>query len=161
MHLTEVQQLAKQRPVDIAFIAVKSYDTDLGDAADPPVSRAGRLCGVVAELHQRGTHRRRRRLGPHASAASSAARWRRTVRAGTYSPQHAEERATHVSFHVGELHGRITRRVEELAEMLDDVDTAQATDNLWGERWSKLCVNGMRNGVSAATGMGGNARDSA
>ena len=40
------------------------------------------------------------------------------------------------------------------------VDGAKATDNLWGERWTKLCVNGMRNGVSAATGMGGNARDS-
>jgi 2-dehydropantoate 2-reductase len=34
------------------------------------------------------------------------------------------------------------------------------TSNLWGDRWSKLCVNGMRNGVSAATGMGGNERDS-
>ena len=43
--------------------------------------------------------------------------------------------------------------------MLDGIDTAHATDNLWGERWTKLCVNGMRNGVSAATGLGGNARD--
>ena len=33
------------------------------------------------------------------------------------------------------------------------------TSNLWGVRWSKLCINGMRNGVSAATGLGGNARD--
>ncbi len=53
----------------------------------------------------------------------------------------------------------ITQRVEELAAIMNDVDTANATDNLWGERWTKLCVNGMRNGVSAATGMGGNARD--
>src|SRR6201985_1802628 len=65
-----------------------------------------------------------------------------------------------VSFHVGEPHGRITRRAEELATMLNDIDTAHATDNLWGERWTKLCVNGMRNGISAATGLGGNARDS-
>ncbi|HET6198490.1 MAG TPA: ketopantoate reductase C-terminal domain-containing protein, partial [Acetobacteraceae bacterium] len=65
-----------------------------------------------------------------------------------------------VSFHVGEPHGRITRRVEELAAMLDGIDNAHVTDNLWGERWTKLCVNGMRNGVSAATGLGGNARDS-
>ena len=43
--------------------------------------------------------------------------------------------------------------------MLDGIDTAHATDDLWGERWTKLCVNGMRNGVSAATGLGGNARD--
>src|SRR6202453_769764 len=27
IHLTEVQNLAKQRPIDIAFISVKSYDT--------------------------------------------------------------------------------------------------------------------------------------
>ena len=27
IHLTEVQQLAKQRPIDIALISVKSYDT--------------------------------------------------------------------------------------------------------------------------------------
>ena len=65
-----------------------------------------------------------------------------------------------VSFHVGEPHGRTTRRVEQLAAILNDIDTAHATDNLWGERWTKLCVNGMRNGVSAATGLGGNARDS-
>src|SRR5258705_11331681 len=28
LHLTEVQQLAKERPIDIAFISVKSYDTE-------------------------------------------------------------------------------------------------------------------------------------
>src|SRR5262249_20659395 len=28
MHLTEAQELAKQKPVDIAFVAVKSYDTE-------------------------------------------------------------------------------------------------------------------------------------
>jgi 2-dehydropantoate 2-reductase len=53
----------------------------------------------------------------------------------------------------------ITKRSRELAAIMNDVDTAKATDNLWGERWTKLCVNAMRNGVSAATGMGGNERD--
>ena len=43
--------------------------------------------------------------------------------------------------------------------MLARIDGADVTTNLWGERWSKLCVNGMRNGVSAATGMSGNERD--
>ena len=28
LHLTEVQHLAKERPVDIAFISMKSYDTE-------------------------------------------------------------------------------------------------------------------------------------
>src|SRR5262249_34721661 len=59
-------------------------------------------------------------------------------------------------YRVGEVHGRITKRVEELAEMIGTVDTVKPTTNLWGERWSKLCVNGMANGVAAATGMSGN-----
>src|SRR5881394_4589612 len=33
--------------------------------------------------------------------------------------------------------------------------TAKATDNLWGERWSKLVTNSMANGVSACTGLSG------
>src|SRR5258708_25978915 len=28
LHLTEIQRLAKERPIDIAFISVKSYDTE-------------------------------------------------------------------------------------------------------------------------------------
>src|SRR4029077_9298558 len=28
MHLTEAQQLAKEKPIDIAMVAVKSYDTE-------------------------------------------------------------------------------------------------------------------------------------
>ncbi len=28
MHLTELQSLAKQRPIDIAIVSVKSYDTE-------------------------------------------------------------------------------------------------------------------------------------
>src|SRR5437667_7378959 len=28
MHLTELQQLAKQKPIDIAMVSVKSYDTE-------------------------------------------------------------------------------------------------------------------------------------
>jgi 2-dehydropantoate 2-reductase len=42
-----------------------------------------------------------------------------------------------------------------VAELLSAVDGAKVTTNLWGERWSKLCHNAMRNGVSAATGLAG------
>ena len=65
----------------------------------------------------------------------------------------------HTVFRVGEVHGRVTRRAEELAEMFAAIDSVKVTTNLWGERWSKLCVNGMRNGVSAATGLPGNEGD--
>src|ERR1700751_5068358 len=59
-------------------------------------------------------------------------------------------------YRVGEVHGRITKRLEELADLIRTVDSVRATTNLWGERWSKLCVNGMANGVAGATGMSGN-----
>src|SRR3954466_16354020 len=36
MHLTQVQSLAKQKPVDIAFVAVKSYDTEWATALIKP-----------------------------------------------------------------------------------------------------------------------------
>ena len=39
--------------------------------------------------------------------------------------------------------------------MVGMIDSAKTTTNLWGERWSKLCQNGMKNGVSAATGLTG------
>ncbi|HEY6514486.1 MAG TPA: ketopantoate reductase C-terminal domain-containing protein, partial [Burkholderiaceae bacterium] len=40
-------------------------------------------------------------------------------------------------------------------DMVGRIDSAKTTTNLWGERWSKLCQNGMKNGVSAATGLTG------
>ena len=60
----------------------------------------------------------------------------------------------HDVFRAGEHDGRITPRVTELAQMLSVIDGAQATDNLWGERWAKLCQNAMGNPVQAMSGLG-------
>jgi len=60
----------------------------------------------------------------------------------------------HDVFRPGEHDGRITPRVTELARMLSVIDGAQATDNLWGERWAKLCQNAMGNPVQAMSGLG-------
>src|SRR5205814_2215995 len=59
----------------------------------------------------------------------------------------------HTILRVGEPHGRITSRIEELAAWFKGIDSSKTTTNLWGERWSKLCQNGMGNGVTAATGL--------
>ena len=40
--------------------------------------------------------------------------------------------------------------------MIAEIDTVAISANLWGERWPKLCVNVMVNGVFAVTGLGGN-----
>src|SRR6185503_9442422 len=54
----------------------------------------------------------------------------------------------------GEVEGKITERVTALAEIMSVIDGARPTDNLWGERWSKLCANCMGNPVQAMTGLG-------
>jgi len=87
-----------------------------------------------------------------------------TIAAELIGPGHVQRNVplggeTHTVFRVGELHGRITPRVEEVARLMRHADSAKATSNLWGERWTKLTINAMRNGLSAATGMSGKERD--
>ena len=44
LHLTEVQHVSKERPFDIAFVCIKSYDTAWATHDGPAVSGARRLC---------------------------------------------------------------------------------------------------------------------
>lgn len=157
-HLTELQDIIKERPVDIAIVSVKSYDTVWATHLIAPyLSPAGyvasaqncvneeRIAGVVGWGKTVGCM-----VGNNfAVELTEPGAIRRTMPKDGKIP----------TLEAGEVHGRITPRIESLAEILSSVDSARATRNLWGVRWSKLCVNGMRNGVSAATGLGGNARD--
>ena len=151
LHLTEVQSLAKT-PVDIAMVAMKSYDTAWATALIAPYLAAD---GFVVSLQNclneetiAGIVGWGRTVGVVASIISvdmyEAGRIRRTVAKGGDK---------HTVFRIGEPHGRVTSRVEELAEWFRGIDSAKVTTNLWGERWSKLVANGMGNGVSAATGL--------
>jgi 2-dehydropantoate 2-reductase len=158
MHVTEVQSLAKQQPIDIAFIAVKSYDTVWASMLITQYLSAN---GCLVSMQNCINEER----------IASIAGWGRTlgcivtggVGVDLYEPGHIRrgyaKRPEVTCFYIGEPHGKITKRAQEIAEIMNCVDTSVATDNLWGERWTKLCVNGMRNGVSAATGLGGNERD--
>jgi len=151
LHITEVQSLAKT-PIDIAFVSVKSYDTAWATALIAPylapsgfivslqnclneetiasIVGWGRVVGVIASLISVDLY--------------EAGRIRRTVAKGGDK---------HTVFRVGEPHGRITPRIEELVQWFRGIDSAKTTTNLWGERWSKLVQNGMGNGVTAATGL--------
>jgi 2-dehydropantoate 2-reductase len=152
MHLTEVQSLAKQRPIDIAFVSVKSYDTEWATTLIKPYLAPS---GYVVSLQNCVNEEKiaaivgwGKTLGVVASLISvdmyEPARIRRTAAKGG---------AQHTVFRIGEVHGVMTRRVTELVEMFKTIDSAKGTTNLWGERWSKLAQNGMRNGVSALTGL--------
>jgi 2-dehydropantoate 2-reductase len=148
-HLTELQGFAKS-PFDIAMVSMKSYDTAWATSLIAPYLAAegcvvslqnclneetiagivgwGRVVGVVASLISVDLY--------------EPGRIRRTIAKGGDK---------HTVFRVGEPHGRVTARVEELTGWFRGIDSAKTTTNLWGERWSKLVQNGMGNGVSAAT----------
>ena len=158
MHLTELQSLSKQRAVDIAIVSVKSYDTEWATTMIRQYLAPGgyvvSLQNCINEERIAGIVGWGRVVGAIAATISvdltEAGHIHRTVPKGG---------ASHTVFRVGEVHGRITPRVEQLVAMIAGIDSVKATTNLWGERWSKLCVNGMRNGVSAATGLAGNEVD--
>jgi 2-dehydropantoate 2-reductase len=158
MHICEVQSLSKSGPIDIAVIAVKSYDTIWATSLIAPylapdgyvVSaqnsiNEGRIAGVVGWGRTVGCV-----VGNNFAAD--------LIEAGVVKRTMPRDLATK-SLEIGEVHGRITSRVEELVGILKSVDGCAPTKNLWGVRWSKLCLNGMRNGLSAVTGMSGNDRD--
>jgi len=151
IHITELQAFTNQRPFDFAFVAMKSYDTVWAMAMIQPYLApdgfAVSLQNGINEERMAGVMGWGKTVGCIAAKIAveldAPGHIRRNVKLGG---------AAHTVFRVGEAHGRITPRVEKLAAMLACVDSSKVTENLWGERWSKLAANCMRNPVSAATG---------
>jgi len=152
MHLTEAQNISE--PFDFVFIAVKSYDTEW---ATHFIKRYVRDDGFFVSLQNCwndvpigeivGSHRQLGCIASHIEVAL----WEPALvtRGGAVGRD-----SGHTVFRVGEQDGRITPRAEKVAALLDNIDGAYATDNLWGERWAKLSQNSMGNGLSASTGLG-------
>jgi 2-dehydropantoate 2-reductase len=153
LHLTEAQTLAKERPIDIAFVCMKSYDTAW---ATKLISQYLGPDGFVVSLQN----------CMNEETVASVVGWGRTlgciassITVDLCEPGHVRRAAGksrgkgHTVYRVGEVHGRITDRAREVCRLVDTADGAMVTSNLWGERWSKLVANVMGNGLSACTGM--------
>lgn len=158
LHVGELQQCLRERPFDVAFIAVKSYDTRWATELVLPYL-APTACVVSL---QNGIHEEviasvagfGRVLGVAVSAlAAELVAPGRIVR---NSPLGDDKKP---GMRVGEMHGQVTPRAQMLATLLAHGDSCKLTTNLWGERWSKLTINAMRNGVCALTGLTGRQRD--
>ena len=154
LHVTDAQQLAKEKPVDIAFVCMKSYDT--GWAAMlvrqylAPDGYVVSLQNCMNEETIAGVVGWGKTLGCIASSITVNLPEPGLVHRGA-----AKHGAAHIVFRAGEVHGRITPRAEEVCRLVAYADSAKVTNNLWGERWSKLVANAMQNGLSACTGLGG------
>jgi 2-dehydropantoate 2-reductase len=152
LHLTELQQAAKEEPFDIAFVCMKSYDTEW---ATTMIAQYLGPNGFVVSLQN----------CMNEETIAGVVGWGKVVGCIASSitvdlcePGHVRRAAgksgdKHTVFRTGEVHGRITDRVKEIKRLVSYADSALATTNLWGERWSKLVTNGMANGMSASTGL--------
>jgi 2-dehydropantoate 2-reductase len=154
LHLTDVQQLSKEKPVDIAFVCTKSYDTAW---ACMLISQYLAADGYVVSLQN----------CMNEETIAGVVGWGKTlgciassITVNLPAPGHihrgaGKRGAAHIVFRAGEVHGRITQRAEHICRLVGYADSAKATENLWGERWSKLVANVMGNGLSASTGLTG------
>lgn len=152
IHLTELQNTVKQKPFDIAFICVKSYDTAWATMMIQQYLSPG---GFVVSLQN----------CMNEETIAGIVGWGRTLGAIASSitveltePGHVRRASgkggkAHTVYRVGEVHGRITERAKEIGRLTALSDSTHVTSNLWGERWSKLVTNGMANGLSACTGL--------
>jgi 2-dehydropantoate 2-reductase len=154
LHVTDAQQLAKEKPVDIAFVCMKSYDTAW---ATMMIKQYLAQDGYVVSLQNclnedtiAGVVGWGKTLGCVASSITVNLPEPGLIHRGA-----AKHRGAHTVFRAGEVHGRITPRAEEVCRLVAHADSAKVTNNLWGERWSKLVANSMANGLSACTGLGG------
>ncbi len=146
LHIHELQSV--REPFDAVFIAVKSYDTEWATALAVSYLTPD---GVVVDF-QNGINDER--------VAAVAGRHRTlgcviTISAGMYEPGHAMRTDTAtVGFKIGEHDGRVTPRAQELVEIMNAVAETKLTQNLFGERWSKLAINCMANPLAGLTGLG-------
>ena len=153
VHLHEAAKLPAD--FEIAFVAMKAYDTAW---ATQLALRHLRSDGFVVSAQNTWPDPV---VASVAGASRSVGLVMSKIGVALWKPGQVERgmekggNKGHDVFRAGEHDGKITPRTTALAEMLSVVDGAFATDNLWGERWAKLCQNAMGNPVQGMSGLGG------
>ncbi len=148
----DLQSLAKGKPFDIAFVSVKSYDTaNVTKAIKPFLAPQGYVVSLQNCINEDT-------IASIVGADKTLGVIASIISVELYAPGKIRRMAAkggdkHTVFRIGEMNGALTDRVKELVAMFSLIDSTKPTDNLFGERWSKLIQNSMRNGVAASTGL--------
>jgi len=148
LHMSDVSTSGEL--YDIVFLAVKSYDTNWAcHFIKPYLAPGGFVVSTQNSINE--------------DAIANVLGWTRVVGAvvtfgaGIYAPGHVTFTSPRerTPFVVGEPSGLVTSRVKEVVSILENISGGgvTATTNLWGQRWSKLCVNSMANALAGATGL--------
>jgi len=152
LHITDVQDLVREAPIDIAFVCVKSYDTVWATALIKqylaPNGYVVSLQNCINEPLVANVVGEDRTLGSIASSITVE-----LTGPGQVFRAAGKSGDSHTVFRVGQPNGQITDRVKQVRELVALADSAKVTDNLSGERWTKLTINVMGNGMSASTGL--------
>ena len=146
LHLFEVCNL--REPFDIVFLAVKGYDTQWSaKLIEPYLKEDGYIVGcqngmcddLIAAM-----------VGQEREVPCVV-----TLTASLGEPGRPSRNnlADRVAWTVGERDGRVTPRVQELAGIMSSVGKSRVSDNIMGERWSKLVMNCMSNSLAGLTTM--------
>ena len=149
---------AKEKPVDIAFVCMKSYDTAWATMMIPQyLSPNGYVVSLQNSMNE--------------ETIAGIVGWVKTLRLhrqldhgrlpdpGRIHRDVGKHGAAHTVFRAGEVHGRVTPRARRSAGSSAPPTVPRSRDDLWGERWSKLVANVMGNGLSACAGLPGAVAD--
>jgi 2-dehydropantoate 2-reductase len=135
-HLCEICAL---RPsLDIVFLAAKSYDTCwMVEFIKPYLKPDGILVSMQNGLNDE-------RIAPIIGYERDIA-CAFELSAEMLEPGRVRRNTDHATtnFFLGELHGRITPRLQEVANILSAAGTTKITNNIWGAKWTKLVLNAM------------------
>ena len=155
LNIHEAQRLARRPPFDIGLICVKSFDTTWA------ATLAARFIGDSGYLVSAQNCWNDPAIAAVVGSERAVGLVMSSIQVALYEPgivaRGGKERrrdSGYDVFRAGEHDGRVSRRLRELVDMLEVIDGARVTDNLWGERWAKLCQNCMGNPVTAISGMG-------
>ncbi len=147
MHLYEVCTL--EEAFDFVFLAGKSYDTLwLTQLILPYLKDDGALVSAQNSLNDEW-------LAPLVGPARAVG-CVLTMSSEVFEPGHLKRNTAmdRTTFVLGELHGRITPRLQELQAILSAAGKTELTTNLWGARWAKLVFNCIVAPVCALAGIG-------
>ncbi len=145
LHTDELSLL--EGKLDILFITVKTYDTErmltlmkpyLKDDTWVVSPQNGIMEEVIIPI-----------VGESNTIGCSA-----YITASLWEPGHVTQEGAPdaLAFTIGELDGRITPRIEELAQILQLCAKTTITTNIWGELWSKLVMCCMFGPLAGITG---------
>lgn len=146
IHLDQLRDL--ERPLDVVFLSVKSYDTEwMTRALAPYLAVDG--CVVSAQN------------GINEDVIASVVGAERTVgcvvhmSGGMYEPAVVTRYSSPdwLTYTVGELDGKPSDRVERLAGLLAAAGRSRTTPHIRGELWAKLTLNCATNALGAMSGL--------